>query len=63
VNCNLCPDFKDNLCTKLTENLSEMTETPCLLKGIIMLLRDIWSELAIEADDRDEGEEWKYDKD
>ena len=60
MKCKVCPDFVNNICQKAqTDKLSEL-EGDCLLRCAVMLLRDIWSELAYE---NDEGEQWKYGED
>jgi len=61
MKCPNCPDYRDNICRKAQEGkLSEM-EGGCLLRCAVMLLRDIWTELAVEGEDKQEGEWWKTD--
>jgi hypothetical protein len=63
MHCKTCPSYRGNICGKAQEGLISEMETECLLKCQVMLLRDIWGELAELNDNKDEGEGWKPDGD
>lgn len=60
MKCQNCLDFVNNICQVAQQGELSKLEGDCLLRCAVMLLRDIWNELAIRNDDIDEGEDWKY---
>ena len=61
MKCTDCEWFKNGVCEKASKDLLSQMEGDCLLRCAVVLLRDIYAELALQNDDRSEGEEWKYD--
>jgi hypothetical protein len=58
VKCQECPYFLEDICTLASDGkVSEIDNIVCLLRLVIVLLRDITLKLA----DKDGGEEWKQD--
>ena len=60
MKCTECPSYTNNICQfAQSGKLSEMDNLSCLLRIQIMLLRDIWCELAIDNDEKEDGDWWK----